>query len=226
MKAGSVKDKEDYLLLSQLTQAGYCLRRCALIMTERLWQENADTAKGRFEHRRVHESRIERSKDIVKLFEQEVWSDRLEVRGKCDCIEAIRDETGIRIHAAEFPVRLLPVEYKHGSVRKEAEYEMQLCAQAMCLEEMYSAQIFEGAIFYTSSHRRVSVKFEPSLRSRVEELICRVSELQKSGEIPPAEYGPKCEKCSLREKCMPRVAHSAKKYCEKTKREAREMEKL
>ena len=114
-------DEEEYLPLSWLSQATYCLRRAALLLNERLWMENADTAKGRDEHRRAHERRIERRGDQLKLFEYDVYSAQLRIWGKCDCVEAQRCEPGCRIPAADFPVCLYPVEYKHGSVREGPE---------------------------------------------------------------------------------------------------------
>ena len=108
-----MKDKDDYILLSQITQAGYCLRRCALVMNEQLWHESSDTAKGRMEHKNVHEHRVEKRGNEIKLYEYDVFSDSLGVKGKCDCIEAVRDENGCEISAVDFPVRLYPVEFKH-----------------------------------------------------------------------------------------------------------------
>ena len=96
-------DEEEYLPLSWLSQATYCLRRAALLLNERLWMENADTAKGRDEHRRAHERRIERRGAQLKLFEYDVYSEQLRIWGKCDCVEAQRCEPGCRIPAADFP---------------------------------------------------------------------------------------------------------------------------
>ena len=154
-----MKNEEDYLLLSQLTHAGYCLRRAALVMNEQLWNESVDTVKGRQEHMKVHDRRIERRGNEIKLYEYEVISHDLMIRGKCDCIEAVRDDCGCRVPFSNFPVLLKPVEFKHGRVREEEEYDMQLCAQAMCLEEMYKTNIEDGDIFYVSSHKRHTVLF-------------------------------------------------------------------
>ncbi len=217
-----MRDKDDYLLLSQLTHAGYCLRRCALVMNEQLWKESADTSKGKIEHDRVHDRRIERRGDSVKLYEHDVYSDTLAIRGKCDCIEGTADENGAVLPAVDFPLRLYPVEFKHGIVRSEAEYEMQLCAQAMCLEEMYHTHIPEGAIFYTSSHHRQPVTLDEALRERVRETVRVLWDIRDSFRTPPAEPGPKCTKCSLRELCMPKLSRSAKAYCEQLIREAGE----
>lgn len=217
---------EDYLLLSQLTQAGYCPRRAALIMCDQIWQESVDTAKGRAEHQRVHTQRVERRGTDLKLFEFDVVSHKLWLKGKCDCVEAAADPNGCLIPAAEFPVRLYPVEFKHGKVRAEREYEIQLCAQAMCLEEMYHTEIPEGAIFYISSHRRYPVQLDQTLRNLVQETAGALRELQNGWNLPAPEYGAKCVKCSLRERCMPQLQRSAKDYCSRLARAAEEVEPL
>ena len=224
MKAGSMKDESEYLLLSQLTHAGFCLRRVALVMNEQAWQENADTAKGRMEHERVHAQRMERRGDSIKLFEYDVVSHALEIRGKCDCIEATASDTGCMIPFVDFPVCLYPVEFKHGKVREEREYEIQLCAQAMCLEEMFHTDIMEGALFYTSSHRRFPVKFTDELRQEVLRTVAILRNIRDERTVPKAKYSVKCKKCSLYEICMPKVAASADNYCRQMKREAENME--
>jgi CRISPR-associated exonuclease Cas4 len=220
------KEKEDYLLLSQLTQAGYCLRRVGLVMNEQLWEESSDTAKGHQEHERTHTQRVERRGNSLTLYEYDVWSDELGVLGKCDCIEAKGEEGGCWIPGCEFPVRLYPVEYKHGKVRSEEEYNVQLCAQAMCLEEMYHTEIPEGALFYVSSHRRYPVKLDEPLREKVRETVRILRQLRDSFQVPKAEYSAKCMKCSLKQLCMPKLNQSAAQYCKRLEQEAQEVEKL
>ena len=219
-------DEEEYPPLSWLSQATYCLRRAALLLNERLWMENADTAKGRDEHRRAHERRIERRGDQLKLFEYDVYSEQLRIWGKCDCVEAQRCEPGCRIPAADFPVCLYPVEYKHGSVREEPEYNIQLCAQAMCLEEMYHTHIPSGAIFFITAHRRLEVAFTSELRAKTKTAANALWEIRRTLKVPAAEYGRKCQRCSLKDLCMPKTASSAKAYCQTLAREAQEVEAL
>ena len=219
-------DEEEYLPLSWLSQATYCLRRAALLLNERLWMENADTAKGRDEHRRAHERRIERRGDQLKLFAYDVYSEQLRIWGKCDCVEAQRCEPGGRIPAADFPVCLYPVEYKHGSVREEPEYNIQLCAQAMCLEEMYHTHIPSGAIFFITAHRRLEVAFTSELRAKTKTAANALWEIRRTLKVPAAEYGRKCQRCSLKDLCMPKTASSAKAYCQTLAREAQEVEAL
>ncbi len=219
-------DEEEYLPLSWLSQATYCLRRAALLLNERLWMENADTAKGRDEHRRAHERRIERRGAQLKLFEYDVYSEQLRIWGKCDCVEAQRCEPGCRIPAADFPVCLYPVEYKHGSVREEPEYNIQLCAQAMCLEEMYHTHIPSGAIFFITAHRRLEVAFTSELRAKTKTAANALWKIRRTLKVPAAEYGRKCQRCSLKDLCMPKTASSAKAYCQTLAREAQEVEAL
>ena len=205
-------DDAEYLPLSLLSQICYCPRRAGLLLNERIWDENTETAKGRAEHERAHTQRAEKRGDSLKLYEYTVFSDRLRIVGKCDCIEAVRSPDGCSIPAADFPVRLCPVEYKHGIVRDEEEYKIQLCAQALCLEEMFGTTIEEGALFYISSHRRFSVAFDGALRRRTAEAAQKLRSMRESLSVPAAEYSAKCRRCSLCELCMPRVKSSAKEY--------------
>ena len=206
-------DNKEYLPLSWLSQADYCLRRAALLLNERVWVENAETAKGRAEHEHVHTQRVERRGESLKLYENTVYSDRLNILGKCDCIETEYCDKGCIIPAAAFPVRLYPVEYKHGKVRDEREYEIQLCAQTICLEEMYETTVERGAIYYISSHRRKEVIFTEELRQAVIVTAHKLHDVRRGLSIPAAEYGNKCIRCSLAEYCMPKVKRSANQYC-------------
>lgn len=222
-KPGSAVD-EERISISRLTQAGYCLRRAALLENEQIWIESADTAKGRMEHERVHTARVEKRSDCIRLYEYPVCSERLQLSGKCDCIEAIPEVGGCRIPASDRPVRLYPVEYKHGKVRSEEEYEIQLCAQAICLEEMFHTKIPEGALFYISSHRRLPVSFTEALRARVTQLAQDLKDIRQHHTIPTAELSAKCSRCSLREYCLPELRQSAENYCKSLRAEAMRVE--
>ena len=213
-------DDAEYLPLSWVSQICYCPRRAGLLLNERLWAESRDTAKGRAEHERVHTKRVEKRGDTVKLYEYTVFSDTLRLGGKCDCVEAVRDASGCRIPAADFPVQLYPIEYKHGTLRDEEEYKIQLCAQALCLEEMFSAKIPEGALYFISSHRRLPIPLDDALRSRTRLLAGQLHTLRQTLSTPPAEYSAKCRRCSLLELCAPKVKASAAAYCTRLRREA------
>lgn len=120
----------------------------------------------------------------------------------------------------EFPVKLYPVEYKHGSLREEESYQLQLCAQAMCLEEMFHTTIEEGALFFISSHRRLPVLLDEALREQVRQKAEALHQMRKALSIPAAQYSAKCKRCSLREVCMPKVKRSAGAYCKALRAEA------
>ena len=219
-------DEWDPIPLSRLAHAGYCMRRAALLTNEQIWEESADTAKGRLEHARVHTQGLERRGSEIRLYEHTVYSRRWNMAGKCDCIEGHEDASGCRIPDVPFPVRLYPVEYKHGKLRQEEEYSLQLCAQAMCLEEMYDTVIEEGAIFFITAHRRQPVRFDQPLRMKVLETLRRLDALRRSFDVPAAEPGARCVRCSLKEQCLPELARSAADYCRAVEKEAMEVSVL
>ena len=160
----------------------------------------------------------------IKLYEYDVVSENLGVSGKCDCIEAKRSDCGCNIPSADFPVSLYPVEYKHGSVRDEPEYKIQLCAEAMALEEMYDTHISKGDVFFITAHRRVTVNLDEELRTQVKETAAKLRKVREEFIIPAAEWGRKCEKCSLKEYCMPKVKNTAAEYCNRLIEEAGEVD--
>ena len=206
--------------MSWLSQLAYCPRRAGLLLNERLWAESTDTAKGRAEHTRVHTQRVEKRGNLVNLYEFTVFSDSLLLLGKCDCVEARRDDSGCRIPAVHFPVSLYPVEYKHGTLREEETYQIQLCAQAMCMEEMFHTVISEGALFFTSSHRRMTIALSETLRTRTVMLAKELHLLRDTLSVPSAKYSAKCCRCSLQELCMPKIKMSAESYLLRLRQEA------
>ncbi|MEA5012889.1 MAG: CRISPR-associated protein Cas4 [Angelakisella sp.] len=211
---------QDFFALSLISQYGYCPRRAGLIFNEQVWQENAETAAGRAQHQNVHDCRVEKRGSLVKLYEHQVYSKTLKLIGKCDCIEATEQHDGCLIPFLEKYYHLYPIEYKHGVVRQEREYELQLCAQAMCLEEMYHTQIFEGAIFYIDAHRRVPVMLDNTLRQEVQETADAIGAMLRNYLVPKANYSPKCQKCSMYDYCMPKTSITAKGYYNKLVNEA------
>lgn len=204
----------ELLPLSWLSQYGYCPRRCALLALDRVWSENEFTAAGRAQHQRVHTARVERRGVNISLFEFPVFSRVLGVSGLCDCVEATQSPDGIHIPYGDGWYRLYPVEYKHGIVRDEMEYHMQLCAQAMCLEEQFGAAISTGAIFFIDAHRRDEIALTPELRKATANTAKAVSLLVGQQLLPQAEYSIKCRNCSMQEECAPKLKHSAVAYCQ------------
>jgi len=217
---------DDYIPLSYLSQFYFCKRRAGLLILEQVWIENEYTAEGRADHDAVHRDRIEKRNDFIRIHDYYVYSDALKLTGKCDCIEAKQSHEGYRLPFAEGYYTLFPIEYKHGVIRNEEEYNVQLCAQAMCLEEMLNCSIEKGAIFYTDSHRRIEVIFTNELRDKVSIGAEKLHEILRYQRVPYEVYSAKCKKCSLLEYCLPKVRHSSSDYLRKVKVLACGMEDL
>jgi CRISPR-associated exonuclease Cas4 len=199
--------EDDLLPLSALQHLLFCERQCALIHIEQAWSENLFTAEGRIMHERVDSGGRE-SRGAVRLaFGLALHSFRLGLVGKADVVEFHRDEAG--------NWQPFPVEHKRGRAKKENWDRVQLCAQALCLEEMLGTAVPAGALFYGKSRRRQDVVFDAELRAEMEAAANRLHELVRSGKTPPARYEKKCESCSLMNICMPKVTgarKSARKY--------------
>jgi len=189
----------DLLPLSGLQHLIFCERQCALIHIEHIWSENIFTAEGRVLHEKAHEPGIERHKGLKIARELLLKSMKLGLSGKADIVEFHREGKNWRP---------FPVEYKHGKPKKNRCDEVQLCAQAMCLEEMLELDIPEGAIFYGKTRRRFPVKFDEPLRSLTIETAAAYHRLIESGITPPARYSKRCDACSLKFICQPKgTAH-------------------
>ncbi|WP_107875013.1 CRISPR-associated protein Cas4 [Neisseria weaveri] len=180
--------------LSALQHYAFCPRQCALIHNEQAWAENFLTAQGRALHERVDGGEPETRKGVRFERSVHVSAENLGVHGVLDMVE--RDiQTG----------RLKPVEYKRGKPKPEPFDEIQLCAQALCLEEMTGQTIAEGALWYMQTLHRVPVPFSDGLRAQTLAVIAQVRELLASGQTPPPVYGKRCKACSLVEICQPKL---------------------
>lgn len=212
----------DMVMLSALQHYLFCPRQCALIHVEGLWSENYLTSAGRRLHERVDSGRKETRRDVHVATSLRLVSNRLNMTGVADLVEFHRvedelDETGgqraVRLPGREGWWRPFPVEYKHGKPKEHRADEVQLCAQAICLEEMFSLKITSGALFYGGIRRRVDVSFDDDLRQLVEMTARRVSELMVIGETPSPVRMKGCEACSLKEHCL-EGERSARKWIE------------
>jgi CRISPR-associated exonuclease Cas4 len=209
-------ETDNLIPLSYVSQYNYCKRRVGLLMIEQLWNENSDTAKGRIEHENVHSASVHYKNQIAIISDLHVVSKKMNLIGKCDSVEAYVSEEGCIVPFLDDRKYVLyPIEYKHGSIRDEHEYKLQLCAQAMCLEEMYGCKIEKGALFYISSHKRCEVIFSRDMREAVNDTALQLSKMLESGIVCPPKSSAKCNKCSMKDICMPNVAGSAKKYMNK-----------
>lgn len=204
--------EEELIPLSYLSQYGYCPRRCGLIAVDGLWYENQYTAEGRSEHTRTHTPRVEKRGPLISLFEHAVFSRTLGLTGLCDCVELHATANGVPTIYGDALYSIYPVEYKHGIVRDEHEYHLQLCAQAMCLEEQFHTSIRTGAIFYIDAHRRDEIRLDDSLRYEVMELSAAIHRMIDNGIVPRAEESARCKKCSMSDLCNPAIRNKAGAY--------------
>lgn len=180
-------------MLSALQHYSYCPRQCALIHVEQVFDENVHTMRGNAVHERVDQPGLESFEGVRSEYALSVWSERLGLIGKCDVVEFHPDG------------RIYPVEYKHGKKRAKTHDDIQLAAQAICLEEMTGKLVTHGAIYHHSSRRRREVAITASLRQQVEETVKAVRALLTSEKLPPPVNDARCKECSLKEICQPQV---------------------
>jgi CRISPR-associated exonuclease Cas4 len=190
-------DTEDLIQLSALQHMVFCERQCALIHIEQTWTESGRTAEGRIMHERVHNESRESRGNVRIEYGVALRSLRLGLIGKADVVEFHRQPDGSWLP--------FPVEYKRGKPKADDCDKVQLCAQAMCLEEMLSVPIPEGALFYGQTRRRLDVVFDDALRGKTEETARRAHELIDSGQTPKPVYTKRCESCSLVAECLPKT---------------------
>lgn len=208
--------ESDLLPISALQHLAFCERQWALIHLEGIWTENRLTAEGRSMHERADEPETEVRGDVRIARGLKLRSLRLGLTGKTDVVEFYREKEmaqgkTCQLEGVEGFWRPVPVEYKHGSPKPEPYDEIQICAQAICLEEMLGAGIEEGAIFYGRPRRREKVRFSADLRRQTEELASRLHVLSLAGKTPKAKYEKRCENCSLLNYCLPHIAEGKKR---------------
>jgi CRISPR-associated exonuclease Cas4 len=212
--------ENDLLPLSILADLLFCERRAALHLIEGIWKDNLFTAEGTVLHSKVHDDLpIESRGDVCTSQGLRLRSLRLGLTGIADVVEFRRAETfeaSAQSYSIELPSaialagakglwRPFPVDYKRGRLRHEEGFEVQLCAQALCLEEMMAVQIPAGAIYYGKPHRRLEVAFNDSLRKKTGSAAARLHELVERGKTPVVRYEKKCDSCSLVDVCLPKL---------------------
>lgn len=191
----------DLIPISALQHWSYCPRQCALIHVEQVFADNVHTARGHAVHKLVDEPGAERIGTVRIERAMPLWSEQLGLIGKADLVEFDAQGTPY------------PVEYKHGPQRKSAHDELQLAAQAICLEEMTGRPVRAGALFQFSSRRRREVLIDEALRQRVADTVLAVRRQIDSGQLPPPLIDdPRCRACSLIELCQPAALGARERY--------------
>ncbi|NKF21492.1 CRISPR-associated protein Cas4 [Solimonas marina] len=186
---------EDLIPLSALQHYLYCPRQCALIHVERLWAESRHTAEGRLLHDRADQPGVEMRHGVRTDTSMPLSAPALGIIGVADIVEFVPGETGLIPR---------PVEYKRGRPKAHRADEVQLCAQALCLEAMLGMEVPEGALFYGKTRRRKRVVFDSALRALTEQTIRTVRSMLDRRHTPGAEYeANRCDHCSLIEQCRP-----------------------
>lgn len=211
--------EDELLMLSGIQHFAFCERQWALIHIERQWAENLRTTEGHFLHEKVDDPYIVETRGhLVIARSVPVVSYALGLSGLIDMIEyAHTEDSSNAVQLDDHPGYWLisPVEYKRGRPKPDDRDNIQLCAQAMCLEEMYNVAVAKGYTYYGQTRHRVPVIFDDLLRGRVMELSQRMHEMFKKGETPPAPAGINCGLCSLVDLCIPKLTRkgrSAERY--------------
>lgn len=189
-------EDDDLIPISALQHYLYCPRQCALIHLEQQWAENRQTAEGLLLHQRVDKPLAERRRGVRTVTAMPLLSLELGITGKADAVE---------FHVGDTGERAFPVEYKRGRPKAHRADEVQLCAQALCLEAMLGTSVESGALFYGQTRRRQDVVFDSTLRELTRQVIADTRRMLASGKTPSASYSPQlCDRCSLIDICQPR----------------------
>lgn len=191
----------DFIMISALQHYVYCPRQCGLIHVDDVWTDNLFTTRGNILHEKVDTDTYETRGNFKTVRGLRVHSLKYGIVGRCDVVEFYDNQNGKNI---------LPVEFKAGKPKEDLSDKVQLCAQALCLEEMLSTTITHGAFFYGKIRRRDRIEIDKELRTVTEEIIHSVREIVSSKKIPLAEYTTKCRNCSLQSVCQPKAMNSRK----------------
>lgn len=211
-------DEDRYLALSGIQHFAFCRRQWALIHIEQIWAENLLTVQGSLMHERAHDEAVrERRGSVLTVRGLSVHSRRLGIWGKCDVVEFHVDSKGHPLTGEDGLWRTVPVEYKRGLPKSIDADRLQLCAQAICLEDMFAEDIETGYLFYGETRSRERVDMTDSLRSEVVQLFSEMHRLYERRYVPRVRPFWACKSCSLAEHCMPKTSgKQVESYIEKS----------
>ena len=217
--------EDNYLMLSGIQHFKFCKRQWALIHIEQQWEENVHTVVGELMHKKAHDPYlVEKRKDLLIARSLPIVSREMGVSGECDVVEFHRCEDGIKLHGHRGTFSVYPIEYKKGKPKLTEEDRLQLVAQALCLEEMFSTNIQEGALFYGETRRREVLEITEDLRQEVRGMFREMHQYFERKYTPKVKYSKACDACSLKEICLPKLGKSGsvKTYIEQMLKEDEE----
>ena len=210
--------EDEYLMISGIQHFEFCRRQWALIHIEQQWEENIHTVIGELMHKKAHDPYLtEKRKDTLVVRALPVSSKILGISGECDVVEFHKCEEGISLYGHRGSYSVYPIEYKKGKLKESVEDQLQLTAQAMCLEEMFCTEITEGAIFYGETRRRETILFSNELRDEVKKMFQEMHQYYERGYTPNVKKSKACNSCSLKEICLPKLEKTGtvKSYMER-----------
>ena len=203
--SGGKYKEDDLLLLSGIQHIAFCSRQWALIHIEQQWAENVRTIEGQHLHERVDDPfNKDSSNELVVWRSLNLISYELGLTGRADVVEFKRSDVGVKLPGKAGKWTPYPIEYKRGKPKPDERDEVQLCAQAICMEEMFGTEILEGALYYGEIRRRTVVQFTLELRAQVDAYTSEMHRLFEHGITPAPEYKSHCKSCSLVEICLPK----------------------
>lgn len=213
-------EEEDYLQLSGIQHYAFCARQWALIHIEAQWNENYLTTGGRILHNKAHNGEATEKRGGLIIFRGlKVCSADIGISGECDVVEFHESRAGIPLNGYAGLWLPYPVEYKRGKTKLEDCDRLQLCAQAVCMEEMLCVKIESGALFYGEPRRREAVDFGPELRAKLKDTVIAMHRLFNRKHTPKAIPGKRCQSCSIHDLCLPGLGKanetSVAKYMER-----------
>ena len=217
--------EDNYLMLSGIQHFKFCKRQWALIHIEQQWEENVHTVVGELMHKKAHDPYlVEKRKDLLIARSLPIVSREMGVSGECDVVEFHRCEDGIKLHGHRGTFSVYPIEYKKGKPKLTEEDRLQLVAQALCLEEMFSTNIQEGALFYGETRRREVLEITEDLRQEVRGMFREMHQYFEWKYTPKVKCSKGCNACSRKEICLPKLGKSGsvKTYIEQMLKEYEE----
>ena len=207
----AIYDEEDFLMLSGIQHFAFCRRQWALILIENQWAENYRTMDGNIMHKKAHDyENSETRKDLIAKHAVKIFSASLGVSGECDVVEFRRGDVGIPLKKREGLWQPYPIEYKRGRPGTTEGDELQLCGQAMCLEEMLCCEILQGALYYGETKHRENIIFLPEMRERVKAYLEEMHGYFERKYTPKVKKHKGCRNCSLSEICLPQIVNVRK----------------